>query len=403
MYKFTMTGVDSQTALFYDEAAHVLFTADGKPVTSARPEPAGLQFQKETVFRVSFGKRCNFSCKYCIQPKVFVDQEVSPTLVDEMFRVAGDRGIRHITMWGGEPSLYIEQMRLFTSLVHAKSPNTKISTLSNGTILTDENTQWLMDNNIYLTISWDGPGQYLRGYDVFERPEFKRNFIKLYEATPHNISVNPVITRANFDFMAYVQKLKETLGFLPTVGEAGALIVVDDSSLDCVVKDENINDFSVSAYKAFTAYGGLFAGASEQACMWLHRLTTNAFDGPTRCCCTSPNTFAIDLDGNIMVCQSFSKDEVDEFNHPYCLGNLRDIPDGGPAPYYLPQAFLDYKNEHCKTCFVRKACRANCPYTATKYRDSNCKLLKSYYTAITAYALYMLTGDTLTHVEAMYE
>lgn len=403
MYRLTMSGHDSKTLLLYDEQKHALYDSAMRRFMKTRPEPAGTQFQKETVFRVSFGKRCNFSCKYCIQPKVFVDQEFDPGLVEQMFRVAGKRGIRHITMWGGEPALYVSPMKQFTEVVRKISPQTTISTLSNGTILTDDTTRWLMENDVYLTISWDGPGQYLRGPDVFRTPEIRKNFLRLYEHNPHNISVNPVITKANFDFMAYVDWLQKTLGFLPTVGEAGALIVVDDASRDCVVRDEDLHTFSASAYRAFTTHGGLFAGASEQACMFLHRLSTTLFDGPTRCCCTSPNTFSIDLEGNMLVCQSFSKNETDEYGHPYCLGNLKDVPDGGPAPYYLPQAFLNYKEEHCATCLVRKACRANCPYTASQYRESNCKLLKAYYTAVMAYALYMLTGDTLTHVEKIHE
>lgn len=401
MYKLVLSNKDSNGLLLYDEVDHKIYDENGTRLTNCRPEPAGMQFQRETVWRVSFGKRCNFSCKYCIQPKVYEDQSFSTKLVENMIRVAGARGIKHVTMWGGEPALYMDSMKSFTEAIHRASPSTKVSTLSNGTILTDSNTDWLMDNDVYLTISWDGPGQHLRGPDVFATQTYARNFKRLYDRDNHEVSVNPVITRANFDFIRYVEHLEKTLGYLPFIGEAGALIVVDDSSQLCAVRDEDLHRFSTSAFEAFTKYPGLFVGASEQAVMWLHRLTTEAFKSPTRCCCTSPNSFSVDLEGNILVCQSFSKGERDEYGQPYCLGNLSDIEDGGGAPYYLPEAFLQYKKDHCSDCIVQHACRANCPYTASKYRDVNCKLLKAYYLAVIAYGLYMLTGDTLTEMEHM--
>lgn len=396
-----MRGDGSKTILLYDEKNNELYDSDMKRFFETKPQPSGRQFKSETLFRVSFGKRCNFNCKYCIQPKVFSDQRFNPELVEWMLNAAGDRGIGHVTMWGGEPALYMPLIKAFTREIRRQAPSASLSTLSNGTIFTDENTDWFLENNIYLTLSWDGPGQHLRGEDVLKNETIKRNFMRMYEHDSHNISINPVMTRANYNFVAFAEFTRQALGFLPTIGEAGALIVVDDSSRECAVRDEDLPAFSASAYEAFTKYGGIFAGATEQASMFLYRLSSTKFDGITRCCCTSPNSFAIDLEGNIMTCQSFSKSETDEFGMSYRVGHLKEMAWGEGAPYYIPQAFLKYKETNCGDCLVQKACRANCPYTRTEYREVNCKLLKAYYTAIMAYALYMLTGDTLTHTEKL--
>lgn len=70
--------------------------------------------------------------------------------------------------------------------------------ITNGSLFTEENTDFILKNNITVTISHDGPGQSMRSDDPFKDPENMKYIYKLCNHVSDNFSLNPVFSKENY-------------------------------------------------------------------------------------------------------------------------------------------------------------------------------------------------------------
>lgn len=108
-------------------------------------------------------QRCNLACDYCYIGKknCTMSKETATKIIDFVFQNAKENEKIEIGFFGGEPLLEIGLIREIMELIHSHDLYDRnrmiISVTTNGTIYSEEISRFLVDNNIILNISCDGP------------------------------------------------------------------------------------------------------------------------------------------------------------------------------------------------------------------------------------------------------
>lgn len=353
--------------------------------------------------RIAMGKSCNFSCAYCSQS---VCRDAGPDPMPEaelahlVLRHAGDRPIDCIQFWGGEPFLYFDLMRSLHRAFADRRPNLNFATVTNGSLLFGERLDWVLEHGIALGISWDGPGQALRGKDILADPRILASVRAILEKQPERLNFNPVMTRDNRVHKHYLDALEARIGTRGVgLGEARVATIMDEQGYACTIPEKDLPEYSRALYKEF------ISGELSQ----IHALHSDArtfmlelgrpVTRMTHCFASSPNTLVLDLAGNILTCQNFSAEAVDEeCGEAHCLGHISALDGAAPKPVPQMRRLLRKHKTRCARCVVFAICRGGCPYSPSRYDDYNC--LKGYYHHLPAFglALFHLTGKLLQEV-----
>ena len=170
---------DNTTGLLHDEFGEAL----GEPrddltryVPSFKAEPSSRPITKHNaprVLKIQFGLSCNYSCSYCLQKGIERPEHASLALVPGLVAKI-DRYLigqpDNIQLWGGEPLVYFKAIRELTGHLKARFPVAKFSMVTNGSLLTHAINDWIVENDVSIALSHDGPGQRYRGPDRYPTP-----------------------------------------------------------------------------------------------------------------------------------------------------------------------------------------------------------------------------------------
>jgi uncharacterized protein len=387
-------------SLFYDPVEHAFQSSD------CMLKEAPKQTKKNDIsFRIVMGKKCNFRCSYCIQNRETTHPGLpddDDSLVENMLRVANDRHISRVLFWGGEPLLYFREMKtLHAQLVSRLKSATGFTIVTNGSLLKGERLQWILDNRIHVSVSWDGDGQSLRGADPLADPEVAGAVRQLLEKQPERLSFNPVMTRLNPNHETYAKKLMRVIGSNePVIAEGRPVSICDAGSLASAMPEEDMPGYARRFHRALVTGTITHMTALRRADAFIKELGGAFRAVPTVCFAASPDVFTVDLGGNLLTCQSFGTDDVDDYGDSMWLGNLASLSAGAGAPIPALTGLKLRQREHCGDCAVFRLCKGGCPYTPKRYFRTECWYNQHHYIAIFGYALHLLTGDVLTEARA---
>jgi|GEM_PF-1127771 len=134
---------------------------------------------------------CNLQCKYCFVEPGFIKHnglmplETAFKAVDLFHELAKKSGVANpkIVFYGGEPTLNREV--LVETIKYAKNYGMIFNIVTNGTLMDEELAKFLIENNVNISISIDGPEEihdkkrvYLNGSGSFEKAMNAYNIIK---------------------------------------------------------------------------------------------------------------------------------------------------------------------------------------------------------------------------------
>ena len=187
-------GEDTEEIFFYDNMENKLSDKDGNVFKFSDAQvPSDLKKYKNfninepllkskeiTHLKIQLGLSCNYSCDYCSQK--FVERAVETNKKDidafmeklEALEFKEESGLI-VEFWGGEPLVYWKTLKPLAEAIQEKfsswETRPKFSIITNGSILTEEIIDWLMMMDFAISISHDGPGQFVRGPDPLDDPE----------------------------------------------------------------------------------------------------------------------------------------------------------------------------------------------------------------------------------------
>lgn len=309
---------------------------------------------------------CNLRCGYCFagtgdfgHDRGMMSKEVGERAVDFIIENSGPRKHCEIDFFGGEPLMNMDVVKHVVAYVRKREAETgkifKLTLTTNGVLLTDDNIQYLNDNNISLVLSLDG------------RPEVHDKMRPFANGQGSYAQVAPKITKAiqsrndqnyylrgtftgyNLDFAADVLSMADA-GFTQLSVEP---VVAKDC--DYALTEEHLPQ--------------LFAEYEKLADAYVERkLNGNGFDffhfnvdlnnGPCVAkrlsgCGAGHEYFAVTPEGDLYPCHQFVGRE------DYLLGTVFD----GVNNQELPQQFRQthvLNKEECRECWARFYCSGGC-------------------------------------------
>ena len=303
------------------------------------PDQPGRKTHSVQKLKVSLGFRCNYSCAYCGQASQVGQEE--PTDLADVGRFLADldswwdggadgKGAgTNVQFWGGEPFVYWKKLKPVAEGIKARWPNAELSVITNGSVLDEERIDWLDRLDFAVVVSHDGPGQALRGPDLFKDPE-KAAAIRALFARLHpkgKVSFNVVLTRDHHSLAAAREWFVETMGDQSVVvGTEELLLPYDPGGLMLSpAMDEEHKRIRLALLGEIMDGSALAVSTVRMKLRdWFNSLA-RARPASTlgrKCGMDREDNIAVDLEGNVYTCQN-TGDARHRIGHVEALDGVR--------------------------------------------------------------------------------
>lgn len=312
---------------------------------------------------------CNIGCAYCFahggdyggQPRL-MKTEVGRQAVRWALREAESFNSCHIDFFGGEPLLNFQLIRDIIPYAreHAERVGVQVSfgIATNGTLVSDEILQFLIDEEFHIQVSVDGNPRdqnrlrkFRDGSDTYN--VVAENLLKLTQESPDKVSVRATMTSFNLDSESIANDLRR-LG----ARRVKVAPVVAAPEEPYALRDEHLHEIKrrlrgISRYETER----ILEGSQERGFFdrFIERLMTRA-----KAChgCQGGKTFlAVDVEGDIYFCSSLA--DRTEFKMGDVFSGLDlDVQDGFNDSFHV-----DSRSD-CRRCWAKNLCGGGCLFDA---------------------------------------
>ena len=130
-----------------------------------------------TIF-LMLGNECNFNCKYCLQHPLVTNpltKKINPDIYEFIKELSEDSPHIRINFYGGEPMLYFKTIK---EVIENTKDFASFSMITNGSLITKEHVKFFNENDIPITVSWDGYNVLnTRGQDVLAKNSIQKKIL----------------------------------------------------------------------------------------------------------------------------------------------------------------------------------------------------------------------------------
>ena len=424
IYAKSVTNGDDKV-LYYDNMDSSLTWEDGTPVKNTilddirsnniqndwsaaiatTPEnPVGKSNYIDRL-KIQMGLSCNYSCEYCSQRFVPHSDESNFKFVDKFINNLDlwlKNEPKNIEFWGGEPFVYIKTLKKLAEALRVKYPNSQFSVITNGSLLTYETNEWLEKMGFMVSISHDGPGQFVRGPDPLEdekQREIIFDLVKRLKNKNMNVSFNSMIHRENMSrkkVQDYFMNISKEMGVEYTaIGEGGFIDSYDEGGVDNSLHNDH-EHFTFRRTTIEELRRNFING--ELNLFWIVQQRINnllnaiAFNRPTnsygqKCGMDEPNTIAVDLRGNVLTCQNVSSVSVAKNGNSHKIGHVSNMEN-----VKLRTATHWSARKECSDCPVLASCQGSCMFLYEDLWKKACDSAYSDHIPFLAVVIELLTN-----------
>jgi uncharacterized protein len=345
----------------------------------APPRPTPPKRIPLSTLVLNVTSKCNLSCSYCYEygedrivaegakPR-FMNEETARASVDFMFAEAGDAPVVHLTFFGGETLLNYKVLR--PALTYAREraavlgKTVDASLTTNATLLTSEIIDWLVENEVGVTVSMDGAREQQDRFRVFNNGAGSYDLIvprvkELIAKHRRPVGARVTLTRQNLDVIDIYRHLFEELGFF----EVGFAPVTTSWQRDYAIQDEGftamLGQFQALAWEFLehTLEGRRHGFSNVRDTLEeIHKGQSKAYP-----CGAGFGLMGVATDGDVALCHRFAGSDA------HRLGSVRDGIDHDRQADFLARHHIDSKTD-CRTCWARPLCAGGCYHEAhTRY------------------------------------
>lgn len=343
-----------------------------------------------TALALIMATDCNLRCDYCYAEggsfqsrRELMSLSVAKASVD--FLVKNSRRSKEIglSFFGGEPLLNYDCITDIVAYAQKqfsmKGKKCSFGITTNGILLTPEKVKFILENDISLIISIDGPPEVHNKYRVFPNKKgsyesIVKNISKLsekYSELMDRITIRATFTGSDHDLISRLSHLR-TLGFTKIALESCAAIPeylgITSKRLEDVLEDYK---------KATKWYKEQLQSGDSFSYHHFTQLLDQISDGSRRItqCGAGRGYLSVSPDGTIYPCHRMVG------NEEFAMGNIFD---GIVAEMqkFWGQASVPYK-EKCMNCWARYICGGGCHATAIQFNkdilqpyEIDCELMK---------------------------
>ena len=336
-----------------------------------------------TTLVMNVTSKCNLACTYCYEygedkitepsrkPR-FMNEETARQSVDFMFAEAGDSPMVHLTFFGGETLLNFKVLR--SALAYAREKGETLgktvdaSLTTNATLLREEIIDWIVENDVGVTVSMDGGKEQQDRFRVFN------NGMGSYDVVLPNIRMlldrhrkRPVgarvtLTKQNLDVESIYRHLRDELGFW----EVGFAPVTTSWQRDYAIQEDGfdamLGQFQQLAQEWLQyALAGRHHGFSNvrDTVEEIHKGMSKAYP-----CGAGLGLMGVATDGDVALCHRFAGSDTHK------IGSVTGGVDRTKQDDFLTRHHIANKTD-CSTCWARPICAGGCYHEAhTRYGAS---------------------------------
>ena len=333
-----------------------------------------------TTLVVNVTSKCNLSCKYCYEygedriteasskPR-FMNEDTARQSVDFMFAESGDQKMVHLTFFGGETLLNFKVLK--SALAYAKTRGAELgktvdaSLTTNATLLRSEIIDWLVENDVGVTVSMDGAREQQDRFRVFNNGMGSYDAVVpnvrelLAKHTRRPVGARVTLTKQNLDVISIYRHLAEELGFW----EVGFAPVTTSWQRDYAIEAEGFYDM-LDQFRHLADDYLVDALAGKR-----HRFS-NVRDtleeihkgmSKSHPCGAGMGLMGVATDGEVALCHRFAG------SGSHSLGTVTGGVDRARQDAFLDQHHIDLKTD-CSRCWARPLCAGGCYHEAhTRY------------------------------------
>ena len=336
-----------------------------------------------TTLVLNVTSKCNLACTYCyeygedrIVPETnkprFMNEETARQSVDFMFAESGDNRVVHLTFFGGETLLNFKMLK--KALAYAREKGKELgkevdaSLTTNATLLKSDVIDWLVENDVGVTVSMDGAREQQDRFRVFNNgmgsydivlPKI-RELLARHRSRP--IGARVTLTRQNLDVLGIYRHLTDEIGF----SEIGFAPVTTSSNRDHAIRDEGFDrmlaQFQQLAYEFLDAtLANRHHGFSnvKDTLEEIHKGMSKAYP-----CGAGLGLVGVATDGDVALCHRFAGSDE------HRIGTVKQGIDREKQEAFLQQHHIAHKTD-CSTCWARPICAGGCYHEAhTRYGET---------------------------------
>lgn len=330
---------------------------------------------------------CNLRCKYCIysdtyqltknKSNKYMTIEIAQKAIDYFYNLIKNQLIKNprkkigITFYGGEPLMNMKTVKYSVSYIRQLfGESAYFMMTSNGLLLNDENIKFLVENDVGLAISLDGPQcehDRLRirvdGSGSFEK--IIQNICNIKNSYPEYFRkrVNAVCVfdpKTNIEIVEeYYEMLEKTYDipraiFVNKVSNNGTNYYDDFTEQDNVVFNEKINALTQKYFikkinnQNSSSYLSSIAGGGPMSILIRRRFDeSNRLFVQASGACIPGQKICVNSSGDLDICE--------RVNGHNTIGNVSN----GIEKEKIIKIITDYNKtalKHCKTCPIKKIC-----------------------------------------------
>ena len=338
-----------------------------------------------SMFIIGITEQCNLRCTYCCYSGLYENNRIHSTLrltssdIDEILLFIQQTTLKrpvHIAFYGGEPLLqyYLIQhtVELGRTLI---GKDTTFSITTNATLLTQKRIDWLMGQEIGLTVSLDGTKLYHDRHrvDADGNGSFDRVYAVLrYVKDNHPLQKQLISLQMTMPSYDAIEKIAEEWHkdsllreFAPT--SIHGLSVNFAQGVRKVVYEEVrlFYEHLIDVYEQHQDWMVLKVLLDESVAYWKNRPIMDASGSVPMATCMPVNTkLYIDSKKDIGVCEKVAD--------KYRIGNVREGIDWAKANEMVRE-YYSRRVERCKQCHAIRMC--NMCLTALEYSDGQWDVL----------------------------
>lgn len=389
---------DAET-FYYSNKSNAVYTSDNvlvdfskySSLVKAKKENAAIPFdftnkqypypKKDKLIRhlkIQLGTKCNYKCMYCAQLEMHNENEHIPKKddIDRFFSMMKYAGIQltdfpKIHLWGGEPLVYWKTLLILIPELRKRWPNAELWFVSNGTLMSIDKLQFLIDYRVHLTFSHDGQAYFLRGKNPLDDAKMTALWKKVkqdYEKNDLSFKLNAVISQYNSNLYAldnyFTNKLGSSIKYkyedVVIAHTKNAVCFTEfpkaaQDNLEASVHDAILGGEHNAPNKRIAA--ALSPWILETARQFIYRVPTLAIRA--KCNAIDPDALSVDLSGKVLSCHNVSSD--------WQMGSLLDYNN------IIVNKFKHWSLRKCVDCPYLAACRGGCSRNNDRLHEYSCR------------------------------
>jgi uncharacterized protein len=347
------------------------------------PPSAAPQKRKRvplTTLVLNVTSKCNLSCTYCYEygedkiveasrkPR-FMDEATARQSVDFMFAESADSPTVHLTFFGGETLMNFKVLQ--SSLAYARERGAALgksvdaSLTTNATLLRDEVIDWLVENDVGVTVSIDGGREQQDKFRVFSngmgsydivRPKIDE-LLRRHRRRP--IGARVTLTGQNLNVLDIFRHLTEEIGFW----EVGFAPVTTSWQREHAIQEEGFHRMLAQFQQLAREYLEATLAGKHHGFSNVRDTLEEIHKGMSKShpCGAGFGLLGVATDGDVALCHRFAGSDEHK------IGSVYDGVDRDRQDDFLVRHHIDNKTD-CSQCWARPLCAGGCYHEAhTRY------------------------------------